>query len=166
MDKALRRVAIILTFLFGMSACWWAGRMFGRREGLPPSPKRDTVCVVSWVHDTIKEEPSRPAGSIATILAVHDTVMVHERDTVTVVDSVLVDVPIEEKAFAGENYRAVVRGFRPELADIWVRKETETIKVQVWKHWNVTAGPQLGVGITPDGWRPYAGVGVTFGYSF
>lgn len=152
-----------------MSVCWWAGRMFGRKEGLPPSLKRDTVRVVSWLHDTVEVESSRPAGSVPALLPVHeDTVTDHGRDTVTVHvrDSVMVDVPMEEKAYAGENYRAVVRGFRPELVDIWVRKETETIRVPVRKHWSVTAGPQLGVGITPDGWRPYAGVGVTFGYSF
>ena len=165
-----------------MSACWWAGRMFGRKEGLPPSLKRDTVRVVSWLHDTVEVESSRPAGSVPAKLPVvqesttnaqiapeiehSGDISVQDPPEIAQRDSALVEVPIEEKAYAGENYRAVVRGFRPELVDIWVRKETETIRVPVRKHWSVTAGPQLGVGITPDGWRPYAGVGVTFGYSF
>jgi hypothetical protein len=41
---------------------------------------------------------------------------------------------------------------------------TETIKQR--KQWGVSLGVQGGYGITPKGWQPYAGVGVTFGYNF
>ena len=81
-------------------------------------------------------------------------------------DSVLVEVPITEKRYEAENYRATVRGFQPELVDIWVRETSTTIRVPYRKRWGFTAGPQVGIGYTPAGVQPYAGAGVTFGYSF
>ena len=96
--------------------------------------------------------------------AVHDTTFVH--DTTAVHDSVLVEVPITEKRYEAENYRATVRGFRPELVDIWGRETSTTIRVPYRKRWNLTVGPQMGIGYTPAGVQPYAGAGVTFGYSF
>lgn len=166
------RLLLVLAVLSAVSASYWLGREFGRREGETAPRGRDTVRVVEWRRDTVKEESSRPAGSVQAWLPAvaapaapkeqdaPDTVVLRERDTV------LVEVPIEEKEVTGENYRAVLRGFRPEIVDIWIKKETELVRVPVRQRWSVTAGPQVGVGITPEGWRPYAGLGVTFGYCF
>lgn len=164
------RLLLVLAVLFAVSASYWLGRELGRREGEAAPGGRDTVRIVEWKRDTVKEEVSRPAGFFQAWLpvatqepdepAAPDTVILRERDTV------LVEVPIEEKEVAGENYRAVLRGFQPELVDIWVKRETDIVRVPVRKRWSVTAGPQVGVGITPEGWRPYAGLGITFGYCF
>ena len=92
------------------------------------------------------------------------------RDTVTEVDSVLVEVPIEEREYKGDEYYAVVGGYDPYLKSIEVYPRTsyittaETIKKR--KHWGVGIGVQGGYGFTPKGWQPYAGVGVSFGYNF
>ena len=166
------RLLLVLAVLFAVSASYWLGRELGRREGEAVPRGRDTVRIVEWKRDTGKVESSKPAGSVQAWLpavaapaapeeqAAPDTVILRERDTV------LVEVPIEEKEVAGENYRAVLRGFQPEIVDIWVKRETDIVRVPVRKRWSVTAGPQVGVGITPEGWRPYAGLGVTFGYCF
>lgn len=160
------RLLLVLAVLSAVSASYWLGREFGRREGEAAPRGRDTVRIVEWKRDTVKEESSRPAGSVQAWLpavaapAAPDTVVLRERDTV------LVEVPIEEKEVTGENYRAVLRGFQPELVDIWVKRETDIVRVPMRQRWSVTAGPQVGVGITPEGWRPYAGLGVTFGYCF
>jgi len=61
---------------------------------------------------------------------------------------------------------ATVRGFQPELVDIWIRQKETTIRVPYRKHWSLTVGPQIGYGLTPKGAQPYAGAGITFGYSF
>lgn len=164
------RLLLVLAVLSAVSASYWLGREFGRREGEAAPRGRDTVRIVEWRRDTVKEESSRTAGSVQAWLpvaaqepeeqATPDTVVLREKDTV------LVEVPIEEKEVAGENYRAVLRGFQPEIVDIWVKRETDIVRVPVRQRWSVTAGPQVGVGITPEGWRPYAGLGVTFGYCF
>ena len=85
-------------------------------------------------------------------------------------DSATVVVPIEQKVYEGEYYKATVEGYRPSLVDMQLKIPavlvTETKTVTKRKLWSVTIGPQLGYGITPAGLHPYAGVGVTFGLSF
>lgn len=172
MKRAVSSMALVLAALFAVSASYWLGREFGRREGERAPQRPDTVRVTKWLHDTVTVESSRPSGSVQAWLPVVKPEAPDVPDTTiskieTVVpDTVLVDVPIEEKVYIGDNYRAIVRGYQPELTDIWVRETVSTIRVPVRRRWNVTAGPQVGIGITPDGWRPYAGVGITFGYSF
>ena len=125
----------------------------------------DTVFVEKWLRDTIYQ----PRDSFivkwqTAYLPVHDTTYLC--DTTRIVDSVLVDVPISEKNYASENYRATIRGYQAELVDIWVKQKETIVKIPYLKHWSVTLGPQVGYGFTPQGWQPYAGVGATFGYSF
>lgn len=183
MKRAVSLV-LVLAALFAVSASYWLGREFGRREGERTPQRPDTVRVTKWLHDTVTVESSRPSGSVQAWLPVvkpeapevPDTTIskmeaVAPDTTITKIetvapDTVLVEVPLEEKVYIGDNYRAIVRGYQPELTDIWVRETVSTIRVPVRRRWNVTAGPQVGIGITPDGWRPYAGVGITFGYSF
>ena len=45
-------------------------------------------------------------------------------------------------------------------------QDEKYITVPYYKRWSLTLGPQAGVGITPKGVQPYAGFGLTFGYSF
>lgn len=172
MKRAVSSMVLVLAALFAVSASYWLGREFGRREGERAPQRPDTVRVTKWLHDTVTVESSRPSGSVQAWLPVvkpeapevPDTT-ISKMETVAP-DTVLVEVPLEEKVYIGDNYRAIVRGYQPELTDIWVRETVSTIRVPVRRRWNVTAGPQVGIGITPDGWRPYAGLGVTFGYSF
>lgn len=166
MNEALSKATLYLGLVFVLAAVFFAGWGFGQMGAERPSGGPDTVLVERWIRDTVREVVSVPGGSVPVLLPVHDTLLVHTRDTVRQVDSVLVEVPIEERTFTGDNYRATVRGFRPELTDIWIRQKETTITVPYRKRWSLTAGPQAGVGITPGGWQPYAGVGVTFGYSF
>jgi len=174
MKRAVSSMVLVLAALFAVSASYWLGREFGRREGERSPQRPDTVRVTKWLHDTVTVESSRPSGSVQAWLPVAQPVTdcnalpdttISKMETPTP-DTVLVEVPIEEKEVAGENYRAVLRGYRPEIVDIWVKRETDIVRVPVRRRWNVTAGPQVGIGITPEGWRPYAGLGVTFGYSF
>lgn len=156
--------AIVLAVFLSMAVSFWAGRTVGRREA--PAGKPDTVTVEKWLPAPIPEPDSTALKPKIVYLprAVHDTTFVH--DTTTVCDSVLVEVPITEKHYASEDYRATVRGFQPELVDIWIRQRETTIHVPYRKHWSFTVGPQVGYGITPQGAQPYAGAGITFGYSF
>ena len=88
----------------------------------------------------------------------------------TIRDTMWVDVPIEAREYKSEEYFAIVEGYNPMLKYIEVYPRTayinttETIKKR--KHWGVSLGVQGGYGFTPKDWQPYAGVGVSFGYSF
>lgn len=81
-----------------------------------------------------------------------------------------VELPIEEREYKSEDYKAIVGGFNPYLKSIEVYPRTayitttETITKR--KHWGVSLGVQGGYGITPHGMQPYAGVGISFGITF
>lgn len=127
--------------------------------------ERDTVVV----RDTITERyPMEVVREVVRTEYKHLTRV--ERDTITLQDTVLVEIPIEEREYKGKDYRAVVGGYNPYLKSIEVYPETryinttETIKER--KRWGVTLGVQGGYGYTPKGWQPYAGLGITFGYTF
>ena len=160
-------IILVLAVLLAVGASFWFGWDFARKRYQNPLNRPDTVYVERWVKDTIPPKPDsvRVETKIVYLpVAVHDTTEV--RDTLYQTDSVLVEVPIVEKTYEGENYKATIRGFQPELIDIWVKQKETTITVPYRKRWSLTVGPQAGVGITQKGWQPYAGLGATFGYSF
>ena len=158
-------IALILALIFAVGASFAIGYISARHKYDKPVDGKDTVTIETWVHDTITKYVSKPGKTIYVYLpAVHDTTEVH--DTTTIRDSVLVEVPIEERTYTGDNYRAVVSGFQPELKDIWVRQTMKYVYIPYQKRWVFTVGPQVGYGFTPKGWQPYAGAGITFGYSF
>ena len=158
----------------------WMGRgSWDRRHSLPP--QIDTV----WRHDTVRLVDTKPAGTVtaklpaarpevardANLLANNDTTAAvdHFRDSTQKVqprDSVVVEVPIEQRTYEGENYRAVVRGWQPELVSIDIKFPEIAAPQSKRKWWSVTIGPQLGYGFTPAGWQPYAGIGFTAGITF
>ena len=176
------RFFLLLAVLLALGASFWLGGRMARRGGVAPAGKPDTVTVTKWVHDTVEVASSEPAGAVAAKLPVvqesttnaqiapeiehSGDISVQDPPEIAQRDSALVEVPIEETTCVGANYRAVIRGFRPELVDIWVRVTSTTIRVPYRKRWSFTVGPQVGIGYTPAGVQPYAGAGVTFGYSF
>lgn len=158
-------IFLVIAVLLAVVASFWLGSTITRKRYESALNRPDTVIVEKWVRDTIYQ----PKDSFivrweTAYLPVHDTTYL--RDTLQVVDSVLVDVPISEKHYVSENYRATIRGYQAELTDIWINQRETIVTVPYRKHWSWTIGPQAGFGITPEGWRPYAGIGATFGYSF
>lgn len=157
-------IAIIAGLILAVGAFFALGYITARNHYEKPVDGPDTVIVERWVRDTVKEVVPGPSTVKVVYLQVHDTTAVH--DTTTLRDSIMVEVPIVERTFIGDNYKATVRGYDPELIDIWVKQKETTITVPYRKRWSFTVGPQAGFGFTPQGWQPYAGAGVTFGYSF
>ena len=154
------------------------GRMRTRMSVASEGIVRDTVYLPAMpVRDTIILRSCDAAGEVVATLPVMGVAEVPqppaeafqeeaeaERDSATVV------IPIEQRVYEGEYYKATVEGYRPSLVDMQLKIPavlvTETKTVTKRKLWSVTIGPQLGYGITPAGLHPYAGVGVTFGLSF
>lgn len=137
----------------------------------PPVTVTDTVW--RWHHDTVKLVQEKPVYKVVERLkVVHDTtgiafdanLLAQNDSTLSKSDSVAVEIPIVQRTYEGENYRAVVQGFRPELVSIDIRQPEYQAPEHKW--WSVTIGPQVGYGFTPAGWQPYAGIGVSVGLTF
>ena len=165
MNRDLPRVVLLLgLFLLVGGLSYWTDWRVGHKSVFVPAGNPDTVTITKWIPAPITEPDTKPVLPKVFFLPVHDTLSVH--DTTAVRDSVLVEVPMEEKTYTGEDYRATIRGFQPELTDIWIRQRETIITQPYRKRWSFTVGPQVGVGYTPQGLQPYAGAGITFGYSF
>lgn len=151
---------------------FFLGRATKRVDPISTTIERDTIVVRDTIREYFPREVSRShirTGNAYLRLAL-GMPLIMLRDTVTEVDSVLVEVPIVEREYRGDEYYVVVGGYDPYLKSVEVYprtayiNNTETIKQR--KRWGVSLGVQGGYGFTPKGWQPYAGAGVSFGYSF
>lgn len=115
----------------------------------------DTVVIRDTIRDTIPEIRK---------------IFVHHYDTVflpAASDSTLqrVTVPIQRCEYVTENYRAVVEGFSPRLAQIELYPQTKTIVPQTVKNKNsrkLQIGLGVGVGYDPfkGSFHPVISIGV------
>ena len=160
------RLIAMLALVIFVGAC--IGSFFLGRASVTPEPigvqiERDTIIV----RDTIVER--YPEYVTQTIVRT-ERIEIPIKDTIIVRDTIEVEIPITERTYLAEEYKAIVQGYNPILKSIEVYPRTayitttETIKER--KRWGVTIGIQGGYGITPKGYQPYAGVGVSFGYNF
>lgn len=119
------------------------------------------------VVDTIPYRQPVPVDSVVVKFITKRLPVKHDTVQICRVDSVDVEMPITQKRYADSTYTAWISGYNPALDSIHVysRKEvvtiTKTIKPRRW-----SIGVQGGYGMTPKGWQPYVGVGVTYKISF
>lgn len=99
---------------------------------------------------------------------VKDTMYVDVGDIVVVHDTTYVPLPREYATYKDSSYRAVVSGYMPRLEEIEVYPITQVITVQTetvyteYKHYKFGVGIQAGYGITPGGFQPYLGLGISY----
>ena len=166
MSAEVNKVIAILGGIFILAlvvGAFFFGRATKRVDDVGTRIERDTIVV----RDTIREY--YPQEVVRTIVRT-ERIEVPTVHCDTIRDTMWVEIPIEAKEYKSEEYYAIVEGYNPRLKSIEVYprtayiKTTETIKER--KRWGVSLGVQGGYGITPKGWQPYAGVGVSFGYNF
>ena len=134
-------------------------RIDGRFEhGGQQGARRDTVVVVDTIFiDRPIVRDSIIVKTVTRWLTRVDTVT--RCDTIRLTDSVLVEVPIEQRRYEGNDYRAWISGYEPRLDSIEIYRRERTITIQP-RRWSV--GFQAGYGLTTKGLGGYAGVGVTY----
>lgn len=76
-------------------------------------------------------------------------------------DSINLKLPIVQNVYEDTTYKAYVSGVDARLDSIFVypRREVVTIKKPP-NRWHI--GPTLGIGVTPRGFQPYAGISITY----
>ena len=136
--------------------------LLGRRSVKPEIVeihRTDTVVVRDTVRETVLVPKIRYLTRVDTVL------LLVPGDTV----KVPVLVPISRKVYEGEDYRAVVSGFRASLNTLDIFRKTQTVtntvvqQVEVPgkpKRWGI--GVSVGYALTPQGMKPYIGLGVQY----
>ena len=132
-----------------------AAFLLGRRSVKPEIVKihrTDTVVVRDTVRETVLVPKVRYLTRVDTVL------LPVPGDTV----EVPVLVPISRNVYEGEDYRAVVSGFRASLDTLDIFRKTQTVtntvvqRVEVPgkpKRWGI--GVSAGYALTPQGVKPY-----------
>lgn len=138
--------------------------LLGRRSVKPEIVeihRKDTVVVRDTVRETVLVPKVRYLTRVDTVL------LLVPGDTV----KVPVLVPISRKVYEGEDYRAVVSGFRASLDTLDIFRKTQTVtntvvqRVEVPgkpKRWGI--GVSAGYALTPQGVKPYIGAGISYSF--
>lgn len=141
-----------------------AAFLLGRRSVKPEIVeihRTDTVVVRDTVRGTVLVPKVRYLTRVDTVL------LPVPGDTV----EVPVLVPISRNVYEGEDYRAVVSGFRVSLDTLDIFRKTQTVtntvvqRVEVPgkpKRWGI--GVSAGYALTPQGVKPYIGAGISYSF--
>lgn len=153
-------LVIALGFLFSFAAGYKVA------SSRPVEVVRDTVEVVR-VDTCVVEKP------VAVYYRVVDTmrVPVRVRDTITVHDSVFVDLPREQAFYQDTTYRAWVSGYRPALDSIEVYQNTRIVTItetvtEPRRRWGFGVSAGYGIAVRQGGVElaPYVGVGISYNF--
>lgn len=141
-----------------------AAFLLGRRSVKPEIVKihrTDTVVVRDTVRETVLVPKVRYLTRVDTVL------LPVPGDTV----EVPVLVPISRNVYEGEDYRAVVSGFRASLDTLDIFRKTQTVTNTVVQRVEVPGKPtRWGIGVsagyalTPQGVKPYIGAGISYSF--
>lgn len=98
---------------------------------------------------------------------VTDTLPAISRDSVRAskMDSASVRIPIVQKIYSTEQYRAYVSGYRPSLDSLFIYESSRVIEIRDRpRRWGVGVQIGYGVGIASQQVKtfPYIGVGITY----
>lgn len=161
--KNITTILALVVFVGCVVGAFLFGRSTNRTDIVRTKVERDTIVV----RDTIREYyPQEVERVVVRTERVEVPIIV--RDTIREV--IEVEIPIEEREYKSEEYYAIIGGHNPYLKSIEVYPRTQIVNatetITKRKRWGVSLGVQAGYGITPVGSQPYAGVGVSFGYSF
>lgn len=136
--------------------------LLGRRSVKPEIveiQRTDTVVVRDTVRETVLVPKIRYLTRVDTVL------LKVPGDTV----EVPVMVPISRNVYEGEDYRAVVSGFRVSIDTIDTFRKTQTLTNTFIQRGEVPGEPKrwgigvsAGYALTPQGVKPYIGLGVQY----
>lgn len=141
-------VLMVLSGLFG----WYVACNSGETSVHTDTVRTEVIDTIHYYEPVPKDSvvlryvtkilPFKPCGETHGTVVDGDTVA---GATDTVADSVAVEIPITQKKYETDEYRAYVSGFEPNLDSIFVYQKTVNEKVVVTQQ--RTKQPRLGVGV-------------------
>lgn len=143
---------VILTILLASAICFFSGYYVGSR---PATGQGNYVSTITF-RDTLRDTIPIPVYEtlIKEIPEVFPIYVTLGGDTIR--EPVYVPVPITQKEYSSDNYRAWVSGYKPSLDSVWVYPETTIIKEKA-RRWGI--GVMAGYGYGKNGLSPYVGIG-------
>lgn len=154
----MKTAVLVLLAVLALAGSYLLGRRSVKPE-IVEIQRTDTVVVRDTVRETVLVPKIRYLTRVDTVL------LKVPGDTV----EVPVLVPISRNVYEGEDYRAVVSGFRVSIDTIDTFRKTQTLTntfVQRGevpgepKRWGI--GVSAGYALTPQGVKPYIGLGVQY----
>ena len=155
-------ILIVIALLLGFAGGWLGGSRSS-------PPMNDTIIFQDTIIDTIPYRQPVPVDSVIlryvpVKLPIADTIFTQGAEIVKV-DSVFVEVPIQQKEYKDSTYQAWVSGFNVNLDSINVFNKTITVTHRIReppKRWGL--GLHVGAGYygTDRKIGPYIGVGISY----
>lgn len=169
--------AVVIFAIGGVVGCQTHAH-FNPADAVPLIGKNDTITVRDTVEIKIPF-PVRiePAGTVTIKPRTNsDTVQIASNslggtkipkpdDTPILKPSGDVDIPIEKKVYKGDDFYAVVSGWRPSLDSLKVYPKTTTITKEVIKMKRPVLSITLGPTALYDGKLVRGGIGITAGFT-
>lgn len=123
---------------------------------------RDSIVIrYQYVSIPIKPPPEGATAGKDSLSA--DEILSGEISVVNVTDdSVAVTIPISQKIYEADDYRAYVSGYNATLDSIFLTTKSTVVRIRdPVKPKRFSVGLQAGYGMTPKGLQPYVGIGVS-----
>ena len=156
----MKTAVLVLLAALALAGSYLLGRRSVKPE-IVEIHRTDTVVVRDTVRETVLVPKVRYLTRVDTVL------LKVPGDAV----KVPVLVPISRKVYEGEDYRAVVSGFRASLDTLDIFRITQTVRNTVVqrvevpgkpKRWGI--GVSAGYALTPQGVKPYIGAGIQYNW--
>lgn len=186
MNKETVKAALVF-MLAGLVCGIIIGLYLGRGHGDTVRVERDTVTIVKTIADySPTANDSVQVRYITKFLPIvrHDTISNYTRDTIirevysqdsgenipplyasVGSDSAAVVIPITQKRYESEDYRAYVSGYEPNLDSIFVFPKTTTIRERRSKppdKWHIGLHGGIGYGFKSRQAEPFIGIGISY----
>ena len=161
MSETLKDIIIIVgLFLFGAVI----GAVVGRFTLRPVPPEIITIKEKSdttYIHDTTIIDRPVPVYTKLIDTAYVPVYVEGKTDTITV----YAEIPIEEKVYEHQDFKAWVSGYRPSLDSLKIYNNTaiiETTKTVMVEQSPWALSVQAGYGISPSGLTPNISIGISY----
>lgn len=123
-----------------------------------PIPRDSVVVRYEYVKIPLAHPPERTPGQSDTALIAENVIATPNDGN----DSVNIAIPITQKVYETEEYRAYVSGYNASLDSIFTFRQKSVVRIrEPTKQNRFSVGIQAGYGMTPKGFQPYVGVGVS-----